>query len=108
MNLMLGIAGVFAVGSLYVLLPVFLQTYRSLRGTRTVQCPETREATVIALDRSRNAMAALVGREALRVRQCTRWAAFPWHANCGQECLNGTAGRAERESEETNDGLLTL
>ena len=89
MNLMLCIAGVLAIALLYVLLPIFVQTYRSLREPRLVLCPETQQTTVIALDRSRAAAAALVGRSTLRVRQCGRWASFPWHRNCTQECLKG-------------------
>ena len=87
MNLVLCLAGVFTIGLLYVLLPVFMQTYRSLREPRMVHCPATQQTTVIVLDRSRAAAAALFGRSTLRVRQCGRWAAFPWHRNCGQECL---------------------
>jgi hypothetical protein len=103
MNLMLCVGGVFAIGLLYVLLPVFMQTYRSLREPRMVRCPETQQPTVIALDRSRGAAGALFGRSTLRVRQCGRWAAFPWHRNCGQECLKEfrREGGASRSTEVT-------
>ena len=87
MNLMLCVTGVLAIAAMYVLLPIFVQTYRSLREPRLVHCPETQETTVIVLDRSRAAAAALFGRSTLRVRHCGRWAAFPWHRNCRQECL---------------------
>jgi hypothetical protein len=101
MNVMLCIAGLLAIAALYVLLPVFMQTYRRVREPRLVQCPETQQATVVALDRSRAAAGALFGRSTLRVRQCGRWASFPWHRNCGQECLKGlrldgdASGRSE-------------
>jgi len=97
MNLMIGIAGILAIGGLYVLLPVFVHTYRSLRGPRVVRCPETLLATVIDLDARHGAAAALVGRSALRVRECERWKDHPAHRDCDQDCIK-KVGVATAES----------
>ena len=89
MNLTVGIVGVLAVGALYVLLPVFVYTYRRLRGPRVVRCPETAQATVIELDAVEGAAGALLGRSTLRVLDCARWQAWPLHRDCEQDCLKG-------------------
>ena len=89
MNLTLSIVGVLAIGGLYVLLPVFAQTYRRLRGPRVVRCPETLQPTVIDLDARRAAMGELRGRPRLNVRQCARWKEYPAHRDCDQDCLKG-------------------
>jgi hypothetical protein len=91
MDLMLSIVGVAAIGGLYVLFPVFLQTYRRLRGPRVVRCPETLQATVVELEPGRGAAGALLGRSTLRVRECARWQEWPAHRDCDQDCLKGVS-----------------
>lgn len=89
MDLMLSIVGLAAIAGVYVLFPVFVQTYRRLRGPRVVRCPETLQATVVELEPGRGAAGALVGRTALRVKQCARWQEWPAHRDCDQDCLRG-------------------
>jgi hypothetical protein len=87
MNLIIGIAGVVAIGALYVLLPVFAEGYRRLRGPRVVRCPETAQPTEVELDAVRAAAGALLGRSTLRVHECERWKGSAAQRDCEQGCL---------------------
>ncbi len=94
MNLTVGIVGVLALGALYVLMPIFAHTYSRLRGKRVVRCPETAQATEIALDAAHGAAGVLVGRSTLRVHECECWKTRPDLQGCDQECLKGVSVEA--------------
>jgi hypothetical protein len=73
--LLLGLAAAAAV-----VLPEVLRW----RGTRLVRCPETRAPAAVDVDVKEALVTGLLGREHLRLRDCSRW---PERAGCGQDCL---------------------
>jgi hypothetical protein len=75
---------IVSLGVLYVVLPVVADTYRRLRGMRTVTCPETNEPAAIELDAMRAALRSAVLSPDVQVRRCSHW---PEREHCGQECL---------------------
>jgi hypothetical protein len=77
------------LGVVYVLLPVAADTYRALRGSKTVTCPETLQRTTIELDAKRAALTSAFGDARLKVAKCARW---PEHQDCDQECLKQAVG----------------
>ena len=78
---------VLGVVATIVLIPIL----RVTRGTRIVECPETKRPAAVELDAFRAAI-AWFGDEPgrLRLAECSRW---PEKAGCGQECL----GEIERD-----------
>lgn len=90
-----------AVGVLYVLLPIGMDTYFRLRGPRLVTCPDTQAPVAVDLDARFGALTALAGRPALRIKHCARWQDAESRA-CAQGCLQGIDALAAREH-----GLLT-
>ncbi|HET8646180.1 MAG TPA: hypothetical protein VFO85_11865, partial [Vicinamibacteria bacterium] len=63
------------------------------RGTRLVRCPETRAPAAVDLDVKHTLLNGVVGREPLRLRDCSRW---PERAGCGEDCL----AQVERSPED--------
>jgi len=63
---------------------VVLRTVLRWRGTRLVRCPETRAPAAVDVDLKEALVTELLGREHLRLRDCSRW---PERAGCGQDCL---------------------
>lgn len=63
---------------------VALRTLLRFRGTRLVRCPETRAPAAVELDVKEAIVTHLLGREHLRLRECSRW---PERAGCEQDCL---------------------
>jgi hypothetical protein len=54
------------------------------RGTRLVECPETKQPAAVEVDAARAAAGAPFGRSDLRLSACSRW---PERHACGQDCL---------------------
>jgi len=71
------------------------RAYIRYRGTRLVECPETKEVVAVQLDAARAAAGATVGKTELKLSECTRW---PERQGCGQECL--------RQIETSPEGCL--
>ena len=63
--------------------PLF-RVFSKVRGPRTVNCPETGGSTIVRVDVIRAALTSTVGKEDIRLRDCSRW---PTKRDCGQECL---------------------
>lgn len=61
-----------------------LRTYLKFRGQRIVSCPETHEAAAVRVAARDAALQALVRRDELMLKACSRW---PEKEMCGQECL---------------------
>jgi len=70
---------------------VMIPVLRVYRGTRLVECPETKLPAAVKIDAVRAAL-TVFGDEPSRLRlaDCSRW---PEKAGCGQECL----GEVERD-----------
>ena len=75
---------VLAVALLYVLMPLMADTYRRLRKSRALRCPETGGQVRVDIDASRAAVTSAFGRPLLRVRRCSLW---PAKEQCNQGCL---------------------
>ncbi|HKV25566.1 MAG TPA: hypothetical protein VJN93_13315 [Candidatus Acidoferrum sp.] len=58
--------------------------YLKFRGKRIVSCPETHEAAGVRVAAGSAAVKAIVGREELHLKECSRW---PEREDCGQGCL---------------------
>jgi hypothetical protein len=78
------LAAVLAVALLYVLIPLVTDTFRRFRSARMLRCPETGGQAEVAIDASRAALTAAVGRPQLRAEDCSLW---PERAGCQQACL---------------------
>jgi hypothetical protein len=88
------LAGLAAIGFLFVLVPVVATVYLGLRAPRWLRCPEAQVLAGVAVDAGRAAWTAAFGQPRLRVRDCTLW---PERAGCAQHCceLPEIAGHAE-------------
>lgn len=78
------VAPIAGVGALYVVAPVVADTYRRLRGTKSVTCPDNHQPADIEIDAKQAAINAALARSTLQVSRCSRW---PEHHECGQACL---------------------
>jgi len=84
-QLVLGVAVLVGLGTLFVFGRKIVGAWLRYRDTRVVVCPENREAVAVEVDASHAAWSASQGRPELRLEDCTRW---PEKAGCGQECLS--------------------
>lgn len=62
-----------------------LRSYLRYRNKMVVTCPETQRPVGVDVDARHAAITGSVGRESLRLTNCTRW---PERQGCGQECLS--------------------
>ena len=89
MSVPLVLLALFALGVIGAI--VMIPVLRVYRGTRLVECPETKRHAAVKIDAVRAAL-TVFGDEPSRLRlaDCSRW---PEKAGCGQECL----GEIERD-----------
>ena len=78
------ILGVFAVGAVFVLIPIALTSLAEHRRPRHVRCPEKGSAATVCLDPGRAARGALFGLTTLSVTDCSFW---PEKKGCGEDCV---------------------
>jgi hypothetical protein len=78
------IAAILAVAALYVVFPVARHAYRRRREPQLLTCPETQEPAAVFVDARRAALTAALGKERLRVANCSLW---PARRGCAQSCL---------------------
>ncbi len=76
-------AAVFASAFLVVLW-IIMRAYTMLSGIMLVTCPETNALAAVELDARRAALAAILGRRTLQLKNCRRWRE---RGPCGEECL---------------------
>ncbi len=81
---LLVLTAVFALGLLYVILPVMLQTFLSYRKNLQVTCPEEKKLASIRLNAPAAAVAAARGKTNLQIRDCSLW---PRADGCAHGCL---------------------
>ena len=67
-----------------------VRAYVRYRGEMLVSCPETGKPAAVRVAAGRAARTAVVGRNGIRLHECTRW---PERRDCGQECLSQIEGR---------------
>lgn len=78
------LTAVLALGLLYVVLPVLLQTFLSYRHSREVACPKENRFATIHLNAPAAALAAMRGKTNLQIRDCSLW---PKAEGCDRACL---------------------
>ncbi len=78
------VAAIGALALTYVFTPLVLNTFAQYRKARTTMCPQDGAAAEIKIDARHAALAALVGKSQLRVRQCSLW---PQRCGCAQNCI---------------------
>jgi len=78
------LAGLAALGLVYVVLPVTLEAYFRYRKRRSLTCPEEKKIASVQIDAKRAAWSAAMDSRQLRVRACSLW---PEKSGCGQRCL---------------------
>ena len=77
------ILAVFAVGAIFVLIPIALTSLAENRHARSLQCPEAGQPAAVRFDAARAMRGALVGRVWLDVTDCSLW---PQRSGCAQAC----------------------
>jgi hypothetical protein len=78
------IVPILVLAFVYVMLPVAVSTYQTLRGVQVVTCPATHARTAIEVDELHAAFTSVLGPTDLVVADCAEW---PDRAGCGQECV---------------------
>jgi hypothetical protein len=81
---LLVLAAIYALGLVYVVLPVVMEAWLRYRKSRQVTCPEEKIAAAINIDARAAAVAAAKGKTRLQIRDCSLW---PEKSGCGQHCL---------------------
>jgi len=84
-NLILAVVLVLVVGTLVFGITLGVRNYLRYRGQRLVTCPETHQAAAVRVDADKAAITVLIGKQEVRLDQCSRW---PERRNCGQGCLS--------------------
>jgi len=89
-NPLLLIAGIVAIGLVFVVIPVFIDAYREFRHRRVVTCPQTHGLAEVSLNSGLAALGAAVGRPVIRVKSCSLWSK---RKGCNEKCVGeyGTA-----------------
>jgi hypothetical protein len=78
------IVAVLVVTALYVGIRHFFRVLAPYRGSKIVECPETKKPVIVEVDAMHAALTTLAGSSELRLASCSRW---PMKRDCGQECL---------------------
>lgn len=78
------LAGIVAIGVLYVLLPVVTDVFLRFRAARRLRCPEAGAGAEVRVDATRTAMGAAFHDPTPRVADCSLW---PERAGCEEGCL---------------------
>lgn len=81
---LLVLTAVFALGLMYVVFSVMLQTFRSYRKSREVICSKAKKLATIHFDAQAAALAAARGKTNLQIRDCSLW---PKENGCAHGCL---------------------
>jgi len=63
---------------------VAIRAYLRYRGKMLFTCPETGKAVVVKVAAGEAARSSLIGRQSLKLANCSRW---PERQDCGQECV---------------------
>ena len=84
-NPLLLIAGIFAIGLVFVFAPVFIDAYQKYRYRKVITCPETHGLAEVNLNTGLAALGTAVGRPVMRVRSCSLW---PQRKGCDEKCVS--------------------
>jgi len=78
------VAGVVAVGFLFVVVPVVFDVYHHYRHRKVITCPESHGLAEVILKTRLAALGAAFGKPKLRVKSCSLW---PKRKGCREECV---------------------
>lgn len=78
------IAAMVAVGILFVLAPVAIDTYRRCRNRKVLICPENHNSAEVELKAGRAGLMSALGKSKLAVKWCSRW---PRKKGCAEQCV---------------------
>lgn len=78
------LAAIAALGLVYVIVPLVLETFTRFRKPRMVNCPEDGRLSTIQIDAKSAAMTAVTGHSKLLVKGCSLW---PQRSGCAKNCL---------------------
>jgi len=84
-NPLLLIAGIFALGLVFVYAPVFIDAYRKYRYRKVVTCPQTHGFAEVDLKAGMGALGAAFGQPGVRIKKCSLW---PKRAGCDEQCVS--------------------
>ena len=77
------IAGILALGVVFVVAPVVLETLQRYRRRKVVTCPADDSLAEVTLNTRRAALGAAFGHPLLRVKSCSLW---PKKMRCAEKC----------------------
>ena len=78
------IAGMVAIGLVFVAIPVAIYAYRQYRYRKVITCPHTGRFAEVSLNSGLAALGAAIGRPVVRVRNCSLW---PKRKGCDEKCV---------------------
>lgn len=81
------IAGIAALGLYFVIVPVFVDSYRRYRNRKTIICPNSGQIAEVEAKAWRAGLMSLLGNHRARVKWCSLW---PRQKGCGEECVTET------------------
>lgn len=84
-NPLMLIAGIFAIGLVFVFAPVFVDAYRKYRYRKVITCPQTHGYAEVDLKAGLGALGAAVGNPVMRVKNCSLW---PKRKGCDEKCAS--------------------
>ena len=83
-NPLLLIAGIVAMGFVFVVAPVAIDAYRQYRYRKVITCPQTHGLAEVSLKAGMAALGAACGQPVIRVRSCSLW---PKRKGCDEKCV---------------------
>jgi hypothetical protein len=78
------ISAIVAVGILFVLAPIAIETYRRYRNRKVVICPDNEKLADVELKAGWAGLMSAFGKSKLAVKWCSRW---PGKKGCGEACV---------------------
>jgi hypothetical protein len=83
-NPLMLIAGIVAMGLVFVVVPIGIDAYRQYRYRKVITCPQTHGLAEVSLNSGLAALGAAVGRPVIGVKSCSLW---PQRKGCDENCV---------------------
>ena len=84
-NPLLLVAGIIALGIVFVVAPVAADAYRKYRHRKVITCPEAHSLAEVTLNAGQAALGAGIGRSLLHIKSCSLW---PKRQGCDEKCVS--------------------
>lgn len=78
------IFAIIAIGLLFVVFPVALDTFYRYRKRKIITCPETHGSAEVQLDTRRALFTSAFGKPLLAIKHCSLW---PKKKGCDEACV---------------------